>query len=509
VTPHDSLELDPGDVVEVRFRGVPGLRARAILGRQLAAADFTETSGDFTETADFMETAVSDSAPAWAWYRAELRLPRTRPLPAFGAPQPLAIEVARGGEVLLYTLPQVAVGLRDPAAGPIALLDDDPARRGDTDGSVVGRTAPDGVYFLFLPNGTRAATGRRTGDLVELRLDDDLSVWAARADVHPLPASTPKLESRVPAVRALDLGRWTRILIPLETRLPVQVRQRTDPARYEITVFGARAAAEFLRYDRVGGIVRELRWNQPANDRFVLEVELTHGQPWGFRYGYDGNDLYLDVRHPPRLRKGLFGSILRGVKIVVDPGHSPDPGAVGPTGLAEKDVNLAVGLELAHELRERGADVVLTRDAATPPDSGPGLNDRTNLAASEEADLLVSVHHNALPDGVNPFESHGTSTFHYHPQSLPLARAIQRELLRELGLRDLGVAIGNLALARPTAMPAVLVESAFMMIPEQEEMLRTEQFRRREARAIRRGLERFLEKSLDESLGEMPEESRD
>jgi N-acetylmuramoyl-L-alanine amidase len=94
---------------------------------------------------------------------------------------------------------------------------------------------------------------------------------------------------------------------------------------------------------------------------------------------------------------------------------------------------------------------------------------------------------------VNPFSSHGTSTFYYHPQSLPLARAVQRELVRELGLRDLGIGLANLAMVRPTWAPAVLTESAFMMIPEQERLLRSGEFRRREARAILRGIERFLE----------------
>jgi N-acetylmuramoyl-L-alanine amidase len=197
------------------------------------------------------------------------------------------------------------------------------------------------------------------------------------------------------------------------------------------------------------------------------------------------------VRRSPELSSGLFHSILKGLKIVVDPGHSPDSGARGPTGLDEKDVNLQVAVELARQLDDAGAEVILTRLGEAP--EGATLNDRTNLAAREEADLLVSVHHNALPDGVNPFRNNGSSTYYYQPQSLPLARAIQAELLKRLGLPDFGVAFGNLALARPTAMPAVLVEAAFMMIPEQEALLRTEDFREREATAIRKGIERFLE----------------
>jgi N-acetylmuramoyl-L-alanine amidase len=270
----------------------------------------------------------------------------------------------------------------------------------------------------------------------------------------------------------------------------VQVRQEVDPVRYEVTIFGARAATEFMRTDFGDPLVRDLRWNQPTNDRFVLDVELDQRQPWGYRYGYEGTDFYLDVRHAPELRTGLFRSILKGLRIVVDPGHSPDSGATGPTGFLEKDANLAVALELARQLRDKGAEVILTRSGEAP--EGFSLNDRTNLAARERADLLVSVHHNALPDGVNPFQNNGSSTYYYHPQSLPLARAIQAELLKELALPDFGVAFGNLALVRPTGMPAVLSEAAFMMIPEQEELVRTEAFRKREAKAIRKGIERFL-----------------
>jgi N-acetylmuramoyl-L-alanine amidase len=539
VTPRDTLELEPGNMVRVRFKGIAGLRGRAMLGEDFASAPLLEeaavetnggrqvfgevdTSGvDQPSTArDLGASGGPDAGGAgttaigWSWYAAELTIPLPLPAPppppagandqrrsgkptawTYGSSAPLEVEIEARDSTLRLTLASTVV-LRDPAARAVAILDDDPSRTGHTDGTVVGRTAPDGVYFLFLPNGTYAATGRRSGGFVELRLAQDLSVWAAAGEVHALPPGTPTPASRVPVVRTRRLGKWTRITVPLSTPLPVQVRQQTDPARYQVTIFGARAATEFLRYDFGDPLIKEVRWDQPSNDRFVLDVELDQRQPWGFRYGFDGSDFHLDVRRAPRLRSGLFssilkGSILKGLKIVVDPGHSPDSGATGPTGLQEKDANLLVALELARELFDKGAEVIMTRFGDATEDFV--LNDRTNLAAREEADLLVSVHHNALPDGVNPFLNNGSSTYYYQPQSLPLARAIQAELLKELGLPDFGVALGNLALARPTEMPAVLTEAAFMMIPEQEELLRSEAFRKREAKAIRKGIERFLE----------------
>jgi len=57
---------------------------------------------------------------------------------------------------------------------------------------------------------------------------------------------------------------------------------------------------------------------------------------------------------------------------------------------------------------------------------------------------------------------------------------------------DFGLYHGNLAVNRPTQYPAILVECAFMIIPEQEALLQTEDYRRKIAHAIARGVEVFL-----------------
>lgn len=80
-------------------------------------------------------------------------------------------------------------------------------------------------------------------------------------------------------------------------------------------------------------------------------------------------------------------------RVVVDPGHGGhDPGAVGQSGLQEKDVVLAIGLKLREKLKEElGLDVVMTRstDVFIP------LEERTAIANKVNADLFVSIHANA------------------------------------------------------------------------------------------------------------------
>jgi N-acetylmuramoyl-L-alanine amidase len=173
--------------------------------------------------------------------------------------------------------------------------------------------------------------------------------------------------------------------------------------------------------------------------------------------------------------------------IAIDPGHPPI-GSTGPTGLYEGDAVLDVAEQLKPMLEERGATVIMTRTtrAAVP------LGERPITARRADADVFVSIHLNAQPDGVNPLRRNGTGTYYFYAQAEPLARALQRGLVRQMGLRDLGVNYDNLAVARNTWMPSVLCEGAFVIVPEQEAALRTTEFQQRYAMGIVEGLEDYF-----------------
>ena len=388
------------------------------------------------------------------------------------------LEAIRGADTARVRWP-VEVALTDtlPLVAELAPAQGDRGER-----IVVGRAAPRGSYHWFFPSGTRAAVTGRRDDQVRLKLAEGIDAWVAAADLVPLPAGTPPPRAIVGSITITgDPPGPASIRIPLGARIPFRIDESDQ--RLELTLYGASGDASWIRYRSADSMVRRVAWTQDAADRTTVHVEL--GAPlWGYQTRWIGTDLVLDVRRPPRISRGRP---VDGRLIVVDPGHPP-LGATGPTGLYEGDANLAVAQRLRAMLEAGGARVVMTRTSGAPVD----LAARVRLADSVGADLLISIHNNALPDGVNPFTNNGTSVFYNQPRSLPLARAIQRALVQELGLRDLGVGRGDLALARPTWMPAVLCEGLFMTIPDQEAALRTKVGQELYARGVYEGVVEYL-----------------
>jgi N-acetylmuramoyl-L-alanine amidase len=124
------------------------------------------------------------------------------------------------------------------------------------------------------------------------------------------------------------------------------------------------------------------------------------------------------------------------------------------------------------------------------------LYSRPAIAVAQEVDLFVSVHNNAVPDGINPRKRNGSSTYYYHPFSGDLARKVHRRLVRATKLDDYGLTKGNFAVIRPTQYPSILVECAFIILPEQEEMLTDKDFLKRTANGIATGISDFIQERL-------------
>ncbi len=193
----------------------------------------------------------------------------------------------------------------------------------------------------------------------------------------------------------------------------------------------------------------------------------------------------------------------------IDPGHGgKDRRNIGFEGNAiEADINLKVALALTTFLREAGAVVYLSRDK----DTTVNLEDRSKMADSLGANILLSIHHNA-PGKADDIWTNYTSTYYYSkPQyydfkqiNNDLAKYIQRDLsyaMRNSGgpysfdgtYSDYIIYPGDgFSILRNAKMPAVLIESGFTTSHFESQRLIDPTFNRIEAWGIFRGLCRFF-----------------
>jgi len=294
-------------------------------------------------------------------------------------------------------------------------------------------------------------------------------------------------------------------------------------------VWGTRVAvvlAGFLIV--VGGfqVYQEIQAKQPGLD----EGARTPVEPIAQAFG-SADDPGLDPDREVPIAN-LFG--LQVKTIVIDPGHGGrDPGAVGPTGLTEKDITLDVAKRLQRRLEnDYGYAILMTRD----DDRKMSLRQRVVFTKEHKADLFISIHVNALPvdtlttietyyfsprgnakiqrlaelenqdseysyaDLGNTFEKIG-NTMKFQ-ESKQLATSIQRTLYRNIrqvngDVTDWGVRSGPFVVLLGVEVPAVLAEISVISNKAEEAKLYTAAYREQLATALVAGVVDYLNPPAD------------
>jgi N-acetylmuramoyl-L-alanine amidase len=351
----------------------------------------------------------------------------------------------------------------------------------DTDAVVIARPVPGGTYKWFIIPGTILQATGRQGDALRVQLDTGLDVWIDADAATPLPDGALAPRRVVSNARLVPAAGFVDLVLPMSA--PPAYRVEALDRGLRLTLHGTTGNSDIIWFQRNDSMVRDVQWTNEASDRAVYTVQLQQA-PYGWLAFWRGDALVLRMRRAPVID---VSAPLKGLRIAVDPGHPPI-GSTGPTGLYEGVATLAIGERVQRLLLARGATPVMTRTTAAPVP----LSSRPVLARRADAHAFVSIHLNAKPDGVNPFRNNGSGTYYFHPQSAGLARAIQARLLPRLGLSDEGTWFDNLAVARGSWMPSVLVEGAYVIVPEQEAALRTPEFQEAYALAIVEGLEAWF-----------------
>lgn len=217
---------------------------------------------------------------------------------------------------------------------------------------------------------------------------------------------------------------------------------------------------------------------------------------------------------------------------VVDPGHGGEhDGAIGPSGVKEKDIALAIARRVAARLREQGALVLLTREG----DDSLELPARAALANQAEADLFLSIHLNSMPTHATRRVSHGVETYFLSAdasdasakavaarenadriagtapdpanpvagilddlwmvealaESSRLAHALNARLVAATGAENRGVKQAPFLVLAGARMPAVLVEVGFVSHEGESQRLADPAYQERVAAGIADGVASF------------------
>ena len=191
-----------------------------------------------------------------------------------------------------------------------------------------------------------------------------------------------------------------------------------------------------------------------------------------------------------------------GKCVILDAGHgAPDGGAVGISGVLEKDINLKITKKLQRLLEQSGTYVIMTRsdDSNIAPDEKVKIRDikRADLKARREykntpnADIFVSIHMNSFGDqkvsGLHIFYDKN------HPEIERLAKSIQNKMSEVTGaeMHAVKTADERLFLMKNPPMPAILVECGFLSNPDEEKKLASDEYQAKIAWAIASAIENY------------------
>lgn len=213
---------------------------------------------------------------------------------------------------------------------------------------------------------------------------------------------------------------------------------------------------------------------------------------WGYAMRFDErHGLRIVARTRPRV--GAPGKPLSGLRVMLDAGHGgPSRGAIGPSGLAEKDLNLVQAAWLEKFLKEMGAEVRQTRRG----DIDLTLDERCAIAADWIPDLFVSLHHNSVGYEGDPLSDTGPIVFFHYPHSKPLADALAESLATGLSAEKGKRSRSQVFRVNRNVMicPSALTETGYVSNPHDELKLRQTETVKTSAQAIAQGIKTLFAK---------------
>lgn len=361
---------------------------------------------------------------------------------------------------------------------------------------------------------------------------------APRAVVSATPARAAGPPATLDDLRFRSYPSFTRVVLETSHAVPYRL-ERDAPKETRIRVASLRGEPRVETLH--DGLIGEIRLERAGKD--VVVRVMFEGPTGETRVDTlaDPDRLVLDFLRPAEPVERRHGAVTPMRTVVLDAGHGGhDSGAVGPTGLMEKEVVLDVTRRVARLVESKlGLKVLLTRDE----DRFVTLRDRTSFANRERADLFVSIHANAHREAANQgvetyfLSSEATDSSarqvaaqensvvqlerqtaarggnqdvlkailwdlaqsEFQLESSQLAEVVLDSMSHTLRIPNRGVKQAGFYVLGGAAMPAILIEIGFVTNPREERKLRSSRYRGEIARAIYAGLAEY-KRHWDERL---------
>ena len=319
----------------------------------------------------------------------------------------------------------------------------------------------------------------------------------------PLTSLTTASNTNLPAtIDGLTFNGYGQLVI--QANQAIAYRSTVDLANntYNFTIPAVRISAQ-LRRPVLGANspIEQIRLNQ-VGDSVVVTIktiagwqiqEVVRTNPQAIALQLNSAAQVATASIPtnsiPKSRSSqIYGSSTGRQLVVVDAGHGGRDVGATRNGIYEKDIVLAMSMQLGRILQQMGYSVIYTRTEDIELDLEP----RVDIAENARASVFVSVHANSL--GANASTVNGVETYHAPGASLgkSLAEFVHAQILASTGANDRGVRSARFHVILKTSMPAVLVETGFITNPSEAAKLVDSAYQLRMAEAIARGVDQFL-----------------
>lgn len=354
-----------------------------------------------------------------------------------------------------------------------------------------------GAKINFLAQGIKMELMAIENNLYKVKLSENRYAYIPKQYANILPLGTKPAFSLTSSWTVSNIVGADKVRVTLEDKQPYIIYREPESNRIIVEIHGVACNSNWITQYLNLEAIEYVHLNQKESDVLSVIIKLKDKYSWGYSVDYLGNALEITVRHTPAVLKSKSKikskTSLEGLYIGLDAGHGGSAsGAVSPSGIKEKELNLAMVYMLKEEIENRGGRVLLSRTE----DTDISIQERTDIFKNAGVQMVISVHCNA---GGPPLRPMGTSTYYRHIENRPFAQVVLERLL-ELNLNNFGL-IGNFnfSLIAPTEYPAILVETLFMSSLPDEEQLASPEFQKKMMAKVAQGLEDYI-KMVKDSL---------